>query len=103
MKTTSHQKVCADQSLEFVEIVRESRKLADNEYFATMVTDWNGEKNPHVLGVDFITHQYLIGIERPNKKMGSYLSKNFWSRNSAHRGNTIIVKTDHPENFTILP
>lgn len=100
MKTTTYKKVCSDSGLNYIETVRKPRELKENEYYALMVTDI--AESPHTKGVDAYTHNWLVGVERPNKDMGYYISKNFYSRNRNCRGNTIIVEVDNTNKFTIL-
>lgn len=103
VNVTSYKKVCEKEGLEFVEIVSEKRELTENEFYALMVTDFKNQfKSPHVIGIDLEYYHYIVGIERPNKNSGCYLSKDYYLRKNNSRGYTIIVKTDNPNNFTIL-
>ena len=100
MKTTTYTKVCELSGLKYIETVKKERVLKNNEYYALMVTD--SSESPHTKGVDVYSHTHLVGVERPNKDMGCYISKDFNSRNSSYRGNTIIVEVDNPDKFTLL-
>jgi len=100
MKTTTHEKVCEESGLRFIEIVNNPRKLKRNEFYALMVTDTS--ESPHTKGLDVITHQHLVGVERPNIDMGCYISKSYDKRRSLYRGNTIIVEVKDKNSFTIL-
>ncbi len=100
MKTTSQKEVCKKDGLTYIETVRKPRKLKESEYYALMVTD--NSESPHTKGVDIYTHQWLVGVERPNSNMGSYISKSFNKRKDYNRGNTIIVEVKNPKKYTIL-
>lgn len=102
LEVTSYDKVCANAGLKFVCIITNRVELAENQYYALMVTDSDGANNPHCVGIDYLTHHYLIGVERPNSKMGAYISKDFYSRKAGYRGNTIVVEVDDVTNFTVL-
>ena len=96
--------VCKKFGLEFIEIVKAARKLNDNEYYALMVTDnaFNAETNPHLIGRDIRTGEYLIGLEKPSGYWGCYISKDYELRRNYKRRTTIIVKTDNPEIYYLL-
>jgi hypothetical protein len=102
MKSITYKQICEAEGLEFVERnVRSRRDLEPNQYYALMVTTIDRD-NPYILGVEPYSHEYLIGIERPNESMGCYISKDYNSRRSLHRGTTIIVETENPEKYCLL-
>lgn len=101
MKSVTYQSVCEDQKLKFVSIVTTSLPLNDNQYFAVMVREDHYKNSPHIKGIDKNSNHHLVGIEGLANK-GCYISKSFYKRRSLHRGETILVETDNPENHTIL-
>lgn len=101
MKTTTFAKVCQDANMKFKQTTKSKVDLSENEFYALMVTT-SDRSNPYIIGVEAYTHKYLIGIEKPNRNYGYYISKNFYDRNNNSRGTTVVVEVENPESFTVL-
>ena len=103
MKTITFKQLCDEIHINFVEVVKESRELKENEYYALVVTDNQfKDRSPYVRGVEVRTHNYLVGIEKSSGAFGWYISKDFAKRKNLSRGVTIIVEVNDTKNFNIL-
>lgn len=102
LTSTSYKKMCEQNGLKFVRTISDISTLQEDEYYALMVTDYTGPRNPHVIGQDPITLEYLVGIERPNKNCGVYISKDFYSRKNNSIGTTFIVSVEDVTKYTLL-